>query len=922
MSRLLSLATRLLTAADGDPLRVRRDAPATLDLARRAGDAAALAIALRALGVAERRLGENIGHSIACLEESVAVARPTGDTVLHGESLVSLAMSLAFAGRVGEAHEQLDRADFLLTGPLRARVAMQRATIGLREGEAEAAHRPLAAAIRELLDAGDLLWAAHGVGNRGLTLTYLGRVAAGIADLRWACDTYRQLGATYQWAVNLNNLGFALGRSGDLPGALELFDQAGAVLQRQGVPLAELPLDRAEVLLAAGLAADAQEIIARVVAELQATRMEADLADALLMQAQAALFARDLPTAIAVAGRAQDLFAAQDRPAWAAFAHYVEVAARFRSNDDSGADHSAASDVGVGDTLHHPNHASALLADARSLVGPLAAAGQATAHTHVLTMCGRLALSSGDLTAAEHFLGPLGRRRGSLPADLTIQIWLARALLHEARGDRSRALRAIRSGLAVGEEARRLLGATDLRSGLSLHLEELAEHGVRLAVEGGDPTQVLRWMDQARASSTDVRPARAPLDEELALLRTAQAELRNLDGEDPRSVQRRIAALERDVQSRDRATQTGALRPQPRGRHRPADRLDVGRLLTQLGPDRELVELGEVGGRLLAVVAGAGRCRLVELGPAAPLAAALASQRRAVDWVLAQDPPAGRWIERERTASETIDQHLLQPLGLTTDDVVLVPPTHYFGAAWAHLPSLKGRALTVAPSAMRWSRPQGTGARPADATPATPSCHQPRIVAVAGPDVGLAPAELDVIARLYGPDALVLPAREAATAAVLRAAAGADILHIAAHGHLPRGNGMFAGVDLADGRLMVYDIERLPAAPSLVVLSACDGATVDDRPGEEFLGLVAGFLAAGTTTLIAATGKIPDTPVLVDLIADLHRNLRAGASPARALADAQLSAATSGDHRATIIASSFLCLGADTKATATTMYPT
>lgn len=886
MSRLLTEATALLTRADDTPAIVVARAPDLIDIARAANDERARIVALQAIGLAHRRLGRSLADSIASLRESTRLAVALGDRQLEGDARISLAMSLAWRGTMKSAHQQLDIADRLLTGARRWRVDLQRASIGIREGNAEKAFRALDQAVVALLDAGDLLWATHGVANRGITHAYRGRVRAGIDDLHWACDSYRQLGASYQRAVNLNNLGFAVGHSGDLPAALRLFDEAAEILVAQHIPLAELPLDRAQVLLTAGLASEAQLIIRQVVADLEASGMTADLADALLMQAQAALFAGDLRSAVEVARRARRSF--RGRQAWAAHARYVEVAASFRQDDKP----------------------AELMTVARRLVRPLEKARQETARAHVLTMCGRLALALGRVEEAEAHLSPLGRTRGTLPTDLTVQIWLARALLHEARGDRVRALRAVRSGLSVGERARQVLGATDLRSGISMHLEELAQHGLRLAVHGGSPTHILRWMDRLRATSTDPRPARAPLDDELAHLRAAQADLRNVDEEHPEVIRKRIAAIERTIQSRDRASGAGARTGHTDRPGRAATTLNVPALLARLGPGRELVELSEVDGRLLAVVAGAGRCRLVELGPAAPVTEAMTEQRRAVEWILTQDRPAQRWMERERAASDVIDRQLLRPLDLRADEVVLVPPTRFLGTAWAHLPTFRGRALTIAPSALSWSRS-------APETPADPGAHRrprdtPCVLAIAGPGVGLASAELDVLAGLYGPQASILPAERATTAAVLAAASTASILHIAAHGHLPRGNGMFAGVDLIDGRLMVYDIERLPAAPPLVILSACNGASVDDRPGEEFLGLAAAFLAAGTTTLIASMGRIPDTPVLIDLLAGLHRNLLAGSPPARALADAQTTVTSDGDHRSAIIASSFLCLGADT----------
>ena len=52
------------------------------------------------------------------------------------------------------------------------------------------------------------------------------------------------------------------------------------------------------------------------------------------------------------------------------------------------------------------------------------------------------------------------------------------------------------------------------------------------------------------------------------------------------------------------------------------------------------------------------------------------------------------------------------------------------------------------------------------------------------------------------------------------------MLHIAAHGRHASDNPMFSGLELADGALFGYDIDRMPRVPSTVVLSACEVGSV------------------------------------------------------------------------------------------------
>jgi len=882
-------ARDLLALADDRPAEVVAAGPALAEEALAAGEPAPAAVALQAAGVAERRLMQDLPRSVALLERALELARGTGQPALAGQVLLSLAGSRAIAGQATEALADIDRAVALLDGADRGRALMQRATALLKAGEQAAALATYDAALAQLDAAGDEVWAAHARANRGLVHTYRGAVDAAVADLEAAGDAYRRLGLTYQRAVTVHNLGFALGRAGDLPAALRRFDEAAAGFVQLGVPLAELPLDRAEVLLAAGLAAEAAAIAREAAAELEAGGMEADGAEALLIEAQAALAAGDVAVAVAAAERAGALFAGQGRPAWAALADHVAIDARQRRGDDP----------------------AGLIDGATEVAGRLAEVGHATAAASAELIAGRLALAGGDVARARGHLERVRPAGRAVPAALRIQAALARSLLHQATGERARALAAARAGLRAGEQARHALGASDLRSGTGLHLAELAGHGLGLAIEGARPGEVLWWMDQVRGHAAEVRPVR-PGVEGLAELRTVHGQLRTADPVEAPALVRRLVRLEREVQRRDRS------QPAVGGRRAgtpPAVR--PGELRERLGPDRALVALAEHGGRLLAVVAGAGRrARLVPLGPAAALAAAAAAQRRAIGWILDQEQPADRWLDRLDRATRQLDEGLARPLALDVPEVVLVPPTRYFHLGWSLLPSLAGRAVTIAPSVRRWAEPAAR--RPGGAAPG-------RVAAVAGPGLALAAAEVDAVAVAHGSaggpvgrlgpkpgsrEVVVQRGVAATVEAVLAAARGAAVLHLAAHGHLPAGNGMFAGVDLADGRLMVYDIERLDPAPDLVVLSACDSASVDHRPGEEFLGLAAGFLAAGTRTLVAATGAVPDSPLVVDLMARFHRQLAAGAAPARALAEAR-AAVGAGGGRPAAVAASFICFGAD-----------
>jgi CHAT domain-containing protein len=199
---------------------------------------------------------------------------------------------------------------------------------------------------------------------------------------------------------------------------------------------------------------------------------------------------------------------------------------------------------------------------------------------------------------------------------------------------------------------------------------------------------------------------------------------------------------------------------------------------------------------------------------------------------------------------------------------------------WSVLPDLRGRPVTVSPSASSWLTAWLSGRtaaqRPAAALP----------LLVAGPDLEHAAREVTEIARSY-PGCRPLIAKAATVSATLHALDGAPLAHLAAHGHHERENFLFSRLDLADGPLMAYDIQRLAAAPRHVVLSSCDVGRTVVRPGEEILGFTAALLYIGTAAVISSVTPVADAAA-VGLMTAYHRLIATGVRPAEALAEAAL----------------------------------
>ncbi len=147
-------------------------------------------------------------------------------------------------------------------------------------------------------------------------------------------------------------------------------------------------------------------------------------------------------------------------------------------------------------------------------------------------------------------------------------------------------------------------------------------------------------------------------------------------------------------------------------------------------------------------------------------------------------------------------------------------------------------------------------------------------------------AELDAVRQACGPTTRVL-ADQAATASAMRPAVrGAHLLHMACHGEFRADSPYFSHLSLADGPLTLRDATTLPLASSLVVLSACETGVNMVSAGDEVIGLVRGFLLAGAAGVVSTLWAVDDHTTAA-LMSTYYAGLRAGMSPAAALATAQ-----------------------------------
>jgi tetratricopeptide (TPR) repeat protein len=845
-------------------------------VSRRQRDRAAESVAGRALGLARKELGDLVGARTA-LRAAVRVADRAGLDGVAAEARMSLAFVLLDSGRVTGALAQADRAVSALRGVAAARLRAQRGLILQRCGRLTEAQAAYQLALPVLARAGDRVWEARLRNNRGLLRAFQGSLTAAEADLRRAAELHIGLGNDLLAADCTWNLGFVAARRGDAPAALACYDATEATYHEAGVPAPELLLDRAEVLLSVGLNGEAAAAAADAAGVMARLGLHTHLAEARLVQAQAALAGAEPETAGAYAEQAAAAFRRQQRPGWALVARHVAVCAASASGSADRA------------TLEKSRHTADALRDA----------GWAALALDARIITAETALALGRVTEAEAQLrrAAAARRHGSVA--VRVAAWHAEVLLRVATGRRGSVAPALRAGLRVLDQHRAALGATELRVHTATHGARLTALGLRLALEDADAVRVLTWAEQWRAATLRLRPARPPDD---AALTTALIDLRRvsadleaalLEGRPVTRLRHEQAALEAGIRAASRRVQGQRSEPG-------MSSLGFDELAERLG-DRALVALVDVDATLWAVVVAGGRARLHEVGSSGRAADELESVHFALRRLASRHGSDSSLLSADRSARDSaarLDAQLLAPLRSQLQDreVVLVPPAVLQGLPISLLPTVRGRATSVAPSATVWARAAATA--PADMAG--------RAVLAAGPRLAAADEEVTALAARH-PHATRLTGPDATVAAVAAAADGAHWVHLAAHGRLRTDNPLFSSLELSDGPLTVYDLERLHRAPRLVVLPACHSGVGSVHAGEETLGLTSALLALGSRTVVASIMPVPDDASRWLMLA-LHDAMAKGSPPAAALAAVQ--AATDDDPSAVAAAAGFVCLGA------------
>lgn len=654
-----------------------------------------------------------------------------------------------------------------------------------------------------------------------------------------------------------HNLGYVEFLAGNLPAALQQMDQADAMPVDGSRAIGYL--DKARVLIAAGLVDAADGALLHAEQEFRRGRLQQELAETLVARAECALLARDWPSARRLARAARTRFRRRGNHRWRRIADLTLLQAELAGP--------------------HGRVPARLVVPATRLEEEFVAHGLIQ-QGRIAGLIACAALIAGDrLAEARERFEQITPVAATDPITLRLHHRAVAAELSLRSGRRDDARQEIRKGLRelTGHQAQ--FGSIDLQTSSAIHGRRLVELDLEAALSSHRPDSLFGAVERGRAVSrrlTAVTPPTGESQELLAELRHLTEIIRELSN-DPDATG---SVQQLRTRTRSIYAELGSISWRVLGAGRSGSPAPLAAVRTEIERrDTALVSFCVLRGNWSAVVVGDGAPRLVTL-PEAGQTPELVRRAQADLNVLAfRSLPAE--LRTTVTASlrrtlERLDATLITPLHLDDRPLVLVPTGDLATFSWGSLPSLSGRPVTVSPTATGWLDTAVTQRPHSDAL---------EVAVLAGPGLETAAGEAAAVTRAWQENNATASLRTGAdaTRASLTAALGtASVVHVAAHGSHQRQNPLFSSLELADGPLFAYEIEPEPIAEH-VVLSACELGQNTLRPGDETLGLTSVLLQLGARCVIAGVAQVADD-VAAAVMADYHHRLAGGADAATALA--------------------------------------
>lgn len=848
---------------------------ALVDAGDQRGDARARARARRARCRA-LAYGGQLERALETAREGIAIADAAGERVEAARGRLASLHPLCELGRVDEAADEaaLARTALLEAGEpaLAARADINLANLEKLRGAPDRALAHLDRA-RVALE-GDVTMLAHIDNARGEALLFLDRFDESENAFRSSLDAFAGT-AGFAEAIVRGNLADLCARQGRLQEALSQFEAARRRLERDGAAghVARLLVEQAEALETAGLVEDALAAYEEAIPRLVDIGLTFEQARARLGRGRTLLRLNRLDDAPAELETAAALFDSLGDGLARARVAIIRGEHALRTGDRAGA--------------------RRLFSGALSALDDHPSVG-AAARFHLA----RLAVEEHQLDEAEMLLNVALRSAETLGIPtLLADMHHASGRLHRLQGDISAAIESYEHAIASVEQVRGTLNADRLRAAFLGERVSLYEDLVTALLERGGEDAVTRAfgvVEQAksRALLDLIRGAvggfargleQADDPEVRRMAREAarlQSELNALYSRLERSGepdQRRFSSA--SVQARLRDNEQALARLEHRlsateaGARALAPPVEVDAVRRALGDDTMLIEYFVADGELMAWLVDPREARLVrDLGDIAEVTDRVARLRFQVGRALRpgamEGVRAARLVNDAHRELEVLHELVAAPVLEHLDEVsrlVVVPhgclhlvPFHALrerSADGASQHVLDRYEVVVAPSAGVYVHAARRGG-PDHVTGGTDHGGA-AVIGVGDEAAPLIAEEARAIAKRLDADDLLLGSR-ATVERVVNAIRGRRVVHFACHGRFSSTAPLSSGLMMADRWMTVRDMIGLRLEADLVTLSGCETGCNLVAGGDELLGLLRGFLAAGAGSIVASLWTTSD----------------------------------------------------------------
>lgn len=791
-----------------------------------------------------------IDDAIAAGKSALATFDSLGETELAGRSAVNIGAIYAMAGVPVEALAHFDRASEYLSGP------------PVLLGQIE-------------INRGTALATLDRFGDAETAFERAGRVFDSEEDSVWHA------------AIVEGNLAYLAARQGEINRSLRHYERARRRLEIDSAKsdLGRINAEEGAVLAAAGLTAVARETFADSLQLLEEHGTPLDLATARISYARVLVEENDLTAAEAVLSGVRDMIDPDEDSEL--YLQLLSLRAKLAITDrDNELAESLISEglTRIGDRPMQRLRWNVLLAEAAREHGEIDRALEilerslADSRYHrinPLTTMLHETLASMYRSQGDHDTANLHARkaieaaediRGTIQADRVRESWhrdrlqvyedLYLALLSNPDADHQ----AEAFGVAERIRSRTLFDKMQRRSFDSIASEDKSSADVALAGERDDHRRWLNWMYSSIAEGNE------PTEEQLLELRERERALSQLED--------RLALLQHHA-----------------GFHTPITVAEVHRKIAKTDVVVSYLMLGD---RLtVQVIDGQSVHGVDHLATEAEISRLVATLQFQVSRALAHGNSTmseGRQRRLQRDIESVLrDLHelLIAPIAHLLGNferIAFIPSGPLYGVPFSALYDgttylIDHFEVAIGPGVSILNDMELAG------TVKTNPSH-PLIVSfgdVIAPGLDI---EADRIAARF-PAAAVLSGEEAEAGAVTAAMREADLIHLACHGRFDSVHPRASGIRLSDGWLTLNRLMENRLNSPLVMLTGCETGRVRVERGDDVIGMIVAFVAAGAAGMVTSLWKTHDSAATRTMEA-FYQSLEKLNDPVSALRTAQL----------------------------------